>query len=133
MNSKNTESIRSLLAEYNRICATGDAAAYAALFTEDAVSMPPNAPPVLGRPAVQAWAESVFSEMTVQVDSKDSEIVFTGEWAITRGGYSATFTPKAGGAPIEDTGTWLAIFKSQPDGAWKYAWLMWNSDQPPGR
>ena len=133
MSSQNTESIRSLAAEYNRICAIGDAAAYAGLFTEDAVLMPPNAPPVVGRAAVETWAATLFSQMTVQIASQDSEMVFTGEWAFVRGTYSATFTPKAGGAPIEDTGTWLDIMKSQPDGAWKYAWMMWNSDQPPGR
>jgi uncharacterized protein (TIGR02246 family) len=131
MNSKDVESIRSLLAEYNQICAIGDAVAYAGLFTEDAVSMPPNAPPLVGRPAVKTWAETLFSQMTVRVASQDSEMVFTGEWAFVRGTYSATFTPKAGGAPIEDTGSWLVIMKSQSGGAWKYARLMWNSDQPP--
>ena len=131
MNTNDTGAIRSVLEEYNRICAAGDASAYAALFTEDAVSMPPNAPPAVGRPAVKSWAENLFAQMTVQVSSEATEIVFTGEWAFLRGPYSATFSPKAEGAPIDDTGTWLVIMKSQSDGAWKYARMMWNSDRPP--
>lgn len=130
MNTKDVESIRSLLAEYNQICAVGDAAAYAALFTEDAVSMPPNAPPLVGRSAVEKWAENLFNQMSVRVTSEDAEMVFAGEWAFLRGTYSATFSPKAEGAPIEDTGTWLVIMKSESGGPWKYARMMWNSDRP---
>ena len=131
MSTNDTGAIRSVLEEYNRICAAGDASAYAALFTEEAVSMPPHAPTLVGRSAVETWAENLFAQMTVQVSSEATEIVFTGEWAFLRGPYSATFSPKADGAPIDDTGTWLVIMQSQADGAWKYAWMMWNSDQPP--
>lgn len=130
MNSRDAASIRSLLAEYNQICAAGDAAAYASLFTEDAVLMPPNTPDVAGRSAVETWAEALFGTMKVQVDTEDAEIEFADGWAFVRGGYSATFTPKSGGAPVEDTGNWFDIVRRQPDGSWQFARTMWASNRP---
>ena len=129
MNSNDKDSIRALLAEYDRVCATGDAAAYAALYTDDAVLMPPNAPTVEGRPAIENWAKDIFKDMHLDVVAKEAEIIVTGDWAIVRGTYSVTFTPREGGVSIEDAGKWLAVMSKQPDGLWKYSNNMWSSDK----
>ena len=38
----------------------GDLEAYLAVFAEDAVLMPPNEPPVVGKEATRAWAQGLF-------------------------------------------------------------------------
>lgn len=42
-----------------------------------------------------------------------------------------TAMPRAGGEPIEDERKSVFIVKRQPDGSWKIARLIANSDQPP--
>jgi uncharacterized protein (TIGR02246 family) len=130
MSSSDETSIRTLLAEYKQVCETGDPAAFAALFTEDAVVMPPNQPIVNSQPAIQRWAEALFGSADVRLDIPDAEIEVAGEWAFVRGVYSITFTPKEGGASIEDCGKWLDVFRRHGNESWKYARAIWNSDQP---
>ena len=59
------------------------------------------------------------------------EIVVAADWAFTRGTYSSTFTPRAGGEPVQENGKSLWILERQADGSWKYARAIWNSDNPP--
>ena len=129
MNSNDKDSIRAILTEYDQVCAVGDAAAYSAFFTDDAVFMPPNAPTIEGRPAIEDWANDTFEGVNIQLVSKEAEIEITGDWAIVRGTYSITYTPEAGGESREEVGKWLVIMSRQPDGSWKYARTMWNSDK----
>jgi uncharacterized protein (TIGR02246 family) len=115
---------------YNTALNAGDAAAVAALFTDDAVSMPPNAPAAMGKEAIQANLQSRFEQATFEVTITQAEAVGMGEWAYGRGTYTAKITPKAGGAAIEDNGKYLNVLAHQPDGSWKIARHIWNSDNP---
>jgi len=54
----------------------------------------------------------------------------SGDWAIERGNYKSTVTPKAGGDPFEDSGKYVAVSKKTGSG-WKVHFLIWNSDNPP--
>ena len=95
------------------------------LFTADAVLMPPNAPPATGKRAIQAHYQAVFDQGTAAGEVSSEEIE-----AFDHGSYTIKITLKAGGDPIEDQGKYLAIDKRQPDGAWKIARVIWNSNNP---
>ena len=47
-----------------------------------------------------------------------------------RGRYEITLAPKAGDAPMDDTGKYITIYQRQSNGSWKIARDIWNSDQP---
>src|SRR5687767_8647479 len=47
--------LRAALAAYLDAANAGDSAGWAALYTEDAVMMPPNSPAVEGRAAIESW------------------------------------------------------------------------------
>jgi ketosteroid isomerase-like protein len=98
-----------------------------ALFTEDAIQMPPNQAAVQGRPAIQGWMEafppiSNYQEQSLEVEGQ-------GDLAYDRGTYSMTVTPP-GATPIEDRGKYLFILRKQADGSWKISRVMFNSDLP---
>ena len=98
-----------------------------ALYTEDAIELPPNQAAVQGKAAIQAWDEALppfsnFQEQSLETGGQ-------GDLAYDRGTYSMTVTPP-GAAPIEDRGKYLTIWRKQADGSWKGARVMFNSDLP---
>jgi len=107
----------------------GDAAAIAALYTDDGVYMPSNMPAASGKAEIQARYEQIFAQMTQQGEATPAAVDIAGDWAIERGTYKSTLTPKAGGEAMEDTGKYVVVSKKMADG-WKVHYLIWNSDMP---
>ncbi len=105
-----------------------DWAAATALFSDDAVLMPPNGPAVEGRAAIQAWFESFptvteFANPPVKIDGRD-DLVFV------RGRYELTVMPEGATEPLKDTGKYVDVRRKQPDGTWLVVIDIWNSDLP---
>lgn len=122
--------IEAHIQQYTEALASGDSAALAAMFTDDAIMMPPNRKALVGKQPIQAIWTTNFSQATYKTTIEATETEAAGAWFYSRGTYALTATPKAGGEPIEDIGKWLTISKSMPDGAWKIHRHIWNSDNP---
>ena len=104
-----------------------DWAAVAALYTENAVFMPPNGPAVQGRAAIQAFGEafppaSGWMLNPVEIDGR-------GDLAFVRGTFSMTIEiPDM--EPYQETGKFIEIRRKQADGSWLLATDIFNSDTP---
>ena len=81
----------------------GDLEAYLAVFAEDAVAMPPNEPPVVGKEAFRAWAQVIFGQFSYEETMSSEEVVVTGDWGFDRGTYTIRPTPKVAGEAAEGT------------------------------
>ena len=97
-----------------------------ALYTEDGVLLPPNAPAQTGRTAIQEFLAgfppiTAFSLTNVNVEG-------SGDLAYVRGSYQMAMTGPDGGA-IEDTGKFIEIRRKVGD-AWLMAYDMFSSDLP---
>jgi len=103
------------IAAYN----AGDAAALAALFAEDAISLPDHGSALEGRAAIQKHFETVFSGVTANISVTPGDTEVTGDIAHEHGTFSVTVTPKAGGAATTETGKYLVVLKREADGAWR--------------
>jgi uncharacterized protein (TIGR02246 family) len=105
-----------------------DWAALAALYTEDAVWMPPNQPIIRGRAAIQAWNEAspTYTEFNLTVEEIDGR----GDLAYVLGTYSSTIALEGAPEPIQDTGKYIEIRRKQEDGSWLIAVDIFNSDLP---
>jgi hypothetical protein len=42
--------------------------------------------------------------------------------------WSAIVTPKAEGKPIEENGNGIMVLKKQPEGVWKFTYLIWSNE-----
>lgn len=122
--------LNSLREAYVTATNAGDAAGVANLFAEDAMRMAPNAPAEVGREAIQSGLQASFDTYANNLTASTDEIEVAGDWAFSRGSYTITLTPKAGGQPTEDAGKWLNVSKRQPDGSWKITRHIWNSNNP---
>lgn len=108
----------------------GDAAALTALYTEDAILLPPNAPKAEGRAAIEAG----FTEMlaaapftAIDIVTEGVEVSASGDMAWAYGSYTSTNT--VAGEPYEDSGKWLNVSVNQ-GGQWLMVTDTWNSDTP---
>ena len=107
---------------------TNGDSAIAALFTEQAVLMPPNAGAVEGRAAIRAFFEGFpalpdFTGTPIDIDGR-------GDLAYVRGTYSLSMPAASGRPAMSDHGKFLEIRRRQPDGKWLVSVDIFNSDVP---
>lgn len=110
--------------------ANADADGMANLYAEDALLMPPGAPPATGRAAIRAFlgsdaAKSKAAGFTVKSDSVTGSGI-DGDSAWISGHYLVI---DASGATI-DSGSYLSVHR-RIHGKWLYIRDIWNSDRPP--
>jgi len=110
------------LAAYN----AADADAAGLTYAEDALSLPPDGPPVMGREALVQRLRDFFNEFSASQTATVDEVAVTGDWGMARGTWSVRQTPKAGGAEQVRSGKWMELYRRQADGSWKTWRWMWN-------
>ena len=109
----------------------GDAASVAAIYLPDARLMPPNAPTIQGRDAIQQFWGGFLGTYTLKIEVTAEEVEGRGDLAYARGRYVLDATPKVKGpAPFHEVGKFLEILRRQPDGSWRYVVDMYSPDAP---
>lgn len=122
--------IRKVPQEWAAHAKMGHASVVAQLYTEDAIELPPYAPAVKGRAAIEARiAESLGDLRDIKLTSVETDGVLN--IAFDRGTYSVTFMEEGMEEATTVTGKYIAILRKQADGAWKLSRLIWNDDTPP--
>ena len=106
----------------------GDAAAFAALFTEGAKVLPPNSPMIVGREGIQAFNQGGFDAGVGNLQLTMTDLQVYGDTAHDIGKYTLTIQPEEGEA-ISDNGKYLVILK-RVNGSWKVDVNIWNSSVP---
>ena len=99
--------------------------------TDDASLLPPNAPIVTGKEAIRAIVSKLISTpgWAASWQTTKIEVSRSGDLAYSYGPQQTT-VDDAEGNPVTDQQKWVAVWKKQPDGAWKCAVLILNSDGP---
>ena len=110
------------------MAATSSADSLATVVTSDAELMPPDEPAVHGLDAVKKWAEAMFAQASLSGRYTSSDVTVSGDLAVARYTGELTVTPKAGGAPVTELIRGIHVMKRQPDGSWKIAQDVWNSE-----
>jgi uncharacterized protein (TIGR02246 family) len=109
----------------------GDAASVAAIYLPDARLMPPNAPTIQGRDAIQQFWGGFLGTYALKIEVTAEEVEGRGDLAYARGRYVLDATPKVKGpGPLHEVGKFLEILRRQPDGSWRYVVDMYSSDAP---
>jgi uncharacterized protein (TIGR02246 family) len=96
----------------------GDAAALAGFYTEDAVFIPADAPPVDGREAIRAhWEDLLAAGPTLEVESHEV-IPLSPSWVSSGGSYRVTVTPEGAEEQMTVRGSYFLLFRNTAEG-WK--------------
>ena len=107
----------------------GDVDAVVAVYASDAVLLPPNLPPQRGRNAIRNFWGGLLKAYTLKFEVGSDTVEGRGDLAYNVGHYRFTAVPKDKANPgMADEGKFVEILKKQPDGSWKYAVDMYNSN-----
>ena len=123
--------INEVRSQYEAAFNAGDTAGIAALFAEDAVSLPDHRSAAEGRAAIQQDLQGVFDQYTTNITITPLDTEISGDLAHEHGTFEITLTPKAGGEAMMDDGKYLVILKREADGSWKLHHTIHNSNNPP--
>jgi uncharacterized protein (TIGR02246 family) len=103
----------------------GDAAAIAALYSEDARMLPPDATEVAGRQAIQqlwqSWLDGGLKDLTLEA----VDVEASGDLAYEVGKFSIQ-APAANNAMETATGNYLVVWKRADGGDWQLHVDTWN-------
>lgn len=110
--------------------AAGDADAIAAQYTEDALLLPQDSPPVEGRAAIAESYRPALEAYAMELRTRAEEIEVAGGWAWLRGRFEHTSTSKTDGAAKTYKGKYLAVARRDADGVWRFHRDAFNLDGP---
>jgi Ketosteroid isomerase homolog len=113
-----------------RVINSNDLDSLMSMMTDDVVFLAADAKPIIGKPAVRAWANDYEKAFRTHWDKPVQEFTVSGDYAIERYNYTSTDTPVAGGKPVVDTGWGLVIYHREPDGVWRVARDAFGPDHP---
>jgi uncharacterized protein (TIGR02246 family) len=114
--------------QWNRLANAADWARLAALYTDNAVLLPPNGAMVRGRASIQTWMAAFPKIQTISAQVQ--EIDGRGDLAYVRGTYTLNLAQQGEVPPVKDVGKYVEIHRKQPDGSWSIALDIFNSDVP---
>jgi uncharacterized protein (TIGR02246 family) len=124
------EKVNAVGKKFDEAFNNNDAAAVAALFTQDAIWVTDTAGPLYGRQAIEKQLAEWFkgghvSNHIIKVDPNSFRVVGTADKIASNGEWSETVEPP-NGKPFQLKGYWLAIETSEGD-AWKICISAYNN------
>ena len=106
----------------------GDATSVGKLYAPDATVLPPQGEASVGRSAIVAGLEGLFSEMSFTCEGGYDGFQVRGDLAAGWGHDSCVMTSKSGGEALNIKSRWLAFYQRQPDGDWLLLRDTWEEE-----
>jgi ketosteroid isomerase-like protein len=106
----------------------GDFAALSSLTNADHIMMAPNSLPIVGKAANDVVNRRAAEQVNIVEKWTPIETQISGDLAYQRGTFTVQAIPKAGGVTRSLKGSFLRIYKRQPNGEWWMTHDMFNSD-----
>jgi uncharacterized protein (TIGR02246 family) len=128
-NTADLNYLRAAPEDWDHAFNANDTAKVAALYADEAVYMPENTPTLRGRLAVQADLERYFAQFSAKHETFVDEILTHQDWAIERGRFTMTITPKPSGPQMKQSGRQV-ICRRKVNGSWLIVWEIWNTEGP---
>jgi ketosteroid isomerase-like protein len=102
------------------------------LYTSDASFLQPNGDRLTGSAALRSLFQTIMTTFNSDLTLHSRELEASGDLAYDSGDFEETLTAISTGAKINSKGSYIMIFKRQPNGAWLIVQQMWTGTPPPG-
>jgi uncharacterized protein (TIGR02246 family) len=123
--------IKKIYNQYTFAAETGDLDLWISLWIDNGIRMPPDTPAQIGKEQIRARMKPLFDQLIIKIPITCKEVRVAGDLAFSRGTYTLSTTPKAGGETIKRSGKYLTILERQADGSWRIARDCFNYNAPP--
>jgi len=103
---------------------SGDAGVLAAHYAPTATLMIPGSAPLVGTAAIKTGLADALSDkaFTLTFASEKVDVSASGDLAAARGTYTQTATDPKTKTVATEKGTYVTVYKPQPDGVWRAIW-----------
>ena len=121
------EIVQAICRAYASAVNASDSAAYASLFAEDAIRMPPGRPLEYGPEQIRAGEQADYDVATLEISSTPGDVLHIADgwiYAIAHVEGSATAHADGARSTFRATKTWL--LRRRDSGEWSIARQMWN-------
>ena len=120
--------------QWNRDYETKNPDVLAAHYTDDAVLMAPGMPAANGRGAIRTVLAGMVNDpaLSLKFEASRVEVAKSGDVGFTQGSYTMAMTDPATKKVIQDKGSYVTVYKKQPDGSWKAVSDIATSELPSG-
>jgi len=99
-------------------------------YAPDAVFLQPTGERITGCAALRTLFRTIMAITATTLHSQNLET--SGDLAYDSGDFQETLTTIATGAKISAKGSYIIIFKRQPNGSWQIIQHVWTGTPPPG-
>lgn len=132
--SPDVKALKDNEAQWNKDFAAKDLEKLVAHYAADAVLMSPGAPTASGKEAIRAVLKEMLADpaLSLKFHAARVEVAKSGDMAFTQGSYTMTVTDPSTKRPMNDKGSYVTVYKKQPDGSWKAVSDIASSENSPG-
>jgi len=101
-------------------------------YAPDAVFLQPSGERISGSAALRTLFQSIMATFDSDLTLHSQNLETSGDLAYDSGDFQESLTAIATGAKITSKGSYIIIFKRQPDGGWRIAQQVFTGVPPPG-
>jgi ketosteroid isomerase-like protein len=102
------------------------------LYAQDAVFLQPTGERITGSAALRTLFQTVMATFNSDLTLNSLNLETSGDLAYDSGDFQETLTTIATGARLTSKGSYIIIFKRQPNGSWQIIQHVWTGTAPPG-
>jgi uncharacterized protein (TIGR02246 family) len=125
-----TAAIAKIREEWAKDLHTKQLEALAMLYAPDAVFLQPTGERIVGREAIRELCGKVMAAKTSDIPLHSAVTEHSGNLAYDSGEFSETLVSVADGSRSDAHGSYLMVFKRQPDGKWLILEQVWTGIPP---
>jgi ketosteroid isomerase-like protein len=101
-------------------------------YTPDAVFLQPAGERITGAAALRTLFQNIMAAFDSNLSLHSQNLETSGDLAFDSGDFQESLTAIATGAKITSKGSYIIIFKRQPDGSWQIIQQVFTGTPPPG-
>jgi ketosteroid isomerase-like protein len=101
-------------------------------YAPDAVFLQPTGERITGSAALRTLFQTIMATFNSDLTLHSQNLETSGDLAYDSGDFQETLTTIATGAKITTKGSYIIIFKRQPNGSWQIVQHVWTGTPPPG-
>jgi ketosteroid isomerase-like protein len=101
-------------------------------YVPDAVFLQPTGERITGSAALRTLFQTIMATFNSDLTLHSQNLETSGDLAYDSGDFQETLTTIATGAKITAKGSYIIIFKRQPNGSWQIVQHVWTGTPPPG-